>query len=243
MAASARRSRLDLVVPAVIFLAAALAGCGGSGSAASEANPGDEAGSAKVTVAGDSISLGLGVAMREEFEGTSVGSEDAELEVKAIGVDGTGLARPDNYDWPGRLEELAADFPPDVLVFSVASNDAQDLTDEDGETVATMGDPDAWDAEYSSRLARVFDAFDGTGTEVVWLGHVRTEDPAVAETNRHVHDLATQVAATRDWVTVEDLAELTGSGAESTSECLVDGLHLGRDCYVTASEELVGGIG
>ena len=82
-----------------------------------------------------------------------------DVVVKVIGEPGIGLARPDNFDWPTRLRALAADFPPDVLVFSVGSNDAQDLTDAAGDVVVPMSDEQAWDAEYSRRLAEVFDAF------------------------------------------------------------------------------------
>lgn len=226
------------------------ASCTSGGAEASDTTSRTDA--VKVTVAGDSISLGLGVTMREEFEGGDItldgsgaaGERSGELEVKAIGIDGTGLARPDNFDWPRRLEELATDFPPDVLVLSVGSNDGQDLTDADGDVVATMADSQAWDDEYRSRLARAFDAFADTGTQVVWLGHVRTEDDLVADTNRHIHDLATEVASTRDWVTVADLAELTGSGAQSTSQCLrSDGLHLSAECYAGASGALLEQIG
>src|SRR4051812_4784866 len=46
----------------------------------------------KLTVAGDSISVGLGASLR-----TAAG---ADVVVKVIGVEGTGLARPDRFDWP-----------------------------------------------------------------------------------------------------------------------------------------------
>ena len=125
----------------------------------------------KVTVAGDSISVGIGTALRLAVGDTR--------EVKVIGEPGTGLARPDSFDWPGRLEELARDFPPEVLVFSVGSNDAQDLLDADGQVVAPLSDESAWDREYSTRLARSFDAFERHRHHVVWLGHVRTEEDRV----------------------------------------------------------------
>lgn len=177
----------------------------------------------KVTVAGDSISVGIGTQVR-----TAVGET---REVKVIGEPGTGLARPDSFDWPARLEELARDFPPHVLVFSLGSNDAQDLLAPDGTVVAGLSDDEAWDQEYSARLARSFDAFEGTGTTVLWLGHVRTEEDRVGLRNRHVHELAAEVAAGRDWVVVGDLAEILGSGEEVATECLQDdGLHLTVEC-------------
>lgn len=221
---------------AALLLAMALplaTACGGGGGDTAADEPTEES---KVTVAGDSISVGLGAALREEV--------DDGVVVKVIGSGGTGLARPDTFDWPARLEELARDFPPEVLVLSLGSNDAQDLADAGGATVATMADEDGWDEEYRARLARSFDAFAETGTRVVWVGHVRTEDDLVADTNRRVHDLATEVAASRDWVQVEDLAELTGSGGDSTSDCLIsDGVHLSVECYGTAAGALADRLG
>ncbi len=195
-------------------------------AAASEDGPAQ-----KVTVAGDSISLGIGMALREAL--------DAQQELKVIGETGTGLARPDSFDWPGRLQELAAEFPPDVLVLSLGSNDAQDLRDEGGDVVVEMADSAAWDAEYSARLARSFDAFAGTGTTVLWLGHVRTQEDEVGLRNRHINELAEQVAATRDWVVVGDLARILGSGENVASFCLrPDGLHLRESCLERVAQWL-----
>ncbi len=213
----------------IAFLSCAvlLGACGepAPDAASAEATPG------KVTVTGDSISVGLGSRLRLALAG--------QREVKVIGEPGTGLARPDSFDWPGRLEQLAQDFPPEVLVFSLSSNDAQDLTDTDGTTVATMADDASWDQEYSRRLARSFDAFEGTGTTVVWVGHVRTQEDRVGERNRHIQDLAERAAEGRDWVVVRDLAQILGTGDEIASDCLVaDGLHLTLGCLDRAAKEL-----
>jgi hypothetical protein len=220
--------RRSLLPAAVVALGAfVLAGCGEEGAQAAEAP-------SKVTVAGDSISFGLGSSLREAV--------DPAVTVKVIGESGTGMARPDRLDWPSRLEELARDFPPDVLVFSVGSNDNQDLTDASGEVVATRAD--GWEQEYTRRLARAFDAFEATGSTVLWVGQVRTEEPGVAESNREVHRIASELASDRDWVEVRDLALLTGSGDDETSRCLIaDGLHLSVECYEEAAGLLVSELG
>lgn len=185
----------------------------------------------KITVAGDSISVGFGAALRE-----AVG---ADAVVKVIGEDGTGLARPDRFDWPARLTKLAAEFAPQVLVFSVGSNDAQDLVGVDGKVVARFADTNAWNVEYSRRLAMVFDAFASTGTRVVWLGHVRTSDARVGDTNRRIHALASQQAVTRPFVTVDDLAAFLQTGEKSATHCLdPDGLHLTNTCLDKAAAAL-----
>jgi lysophospholipase L1-like esterase len=211
----------------VIALSMVASGCGDGGAEAA----GDHS---KVTVAGDSISVGLGSSLR--------GAVAPTVTVKVIGQGGTGLARPDRFDWPARLEELAREFPPDVLVFSVGSNDTQNLRSADGDVVATM--TEGWEDEYTRRLAAAFDAFEESDTRVVWVGHVRAEDPAVGQTNRDVHAIAAELAAERDWVEVQDLAELTGSGDDEVSECLAsDGLHLSVECYDEASAALADRLG
>jgi hypothetical protein len=228
------RARRLVAIAATLAAVVGLSACGDAG--------GDERGSVpeggKVTVAGDSISVGIGTQLRDAIGDTR--------EVKVIGESGTGLARPDSFDWPARLETLARDFPPDVLVLSLGSNDAQDLLDPDGDMVAPLADDEAWDAEYSARLARSFDAFADTGTTVLWLGHVRTEEDRVGLRNRHIHELAEQVANDRDWVVVGDLGEILGSGDDVASECLqADGLHLTVECLnrIAASVSTTAPIG
>lgn len=227
------RSPAGLAVALLLALAVLAIGCtstsgsSGSGAAADGATEPEY----KVTVAGDSISVGLGAALR--------GAVDDDTVVKVIGVEGTGLARPDTFDWPARLTELARDFPPQVLVLSLGSNDAQALVDAQGQPVAALADTQAWEAEYATRLAASFDAFEGTGTKVVWVGHVRTQEERVGTVNRRVHEIATEVAASRDWVQVEDLADYLGSGEGIATTCLIeDGLHLNVTCLDQAAAKL-----
>jgi hypothetical protein len=212
---------------AALTVALALVACSPASSSTATGSPTTSAPLPKVTVAGDSISIGLGAAIRKA---------DPGADVKVVGEEGTGLARPDRFDWPGRLRQLAAEFPPAVLVFSLSSNDAQDLTDAAGAVVASTSNPAAWDAEYAKRLAASFDAFAGSATHVVWVGHVQTADPRVGSTNRHIEQLATAVAASRPFVEVQDLATLLGTGEQAASRCLVsDGLHLTVPCLDEAA--------
>jgi uncharacterized protein len=225
----------------VVALAAALAalallGLVGCGADPGAAPPGTVPGAGrKITVAGDSISIGLGASIR-----AAVTAAGDRTEVKVIGEEGTGLARPDRFDWPTRLQQLARDFPPTVLVFSVSSNDAQDLTDATGKVVVPLSDPAAWDAAYRQRLGAAFDAFAGTGTTVVWVGHVRTADALVGATNRHIQELAAAVASSRPFVRVADLATVLGTGEQKAQRCLrPDGLHLTNPCLDEAATKLL----
>jgi hypothetical protein len=228
-----RRSVLSALV-ALAVLAIVAAGCrASSGSSTSQAPSGSTV-LPKVTVAGDSISYGLGASLR-----TALGSD---VDVKVISEGGTGLARPDNFDWPTRLQKLAKEFPPTVLVLSVGSNDAQDLTDSNGKDLvpfASYPPSAAWDAEYTKRLETSFDAFASTGTRVLWVGQVVTADPKVGQMNRHINQLAVAAARSRPFVDVADLAELLGTGETKATRCLNDdGLHLTPACLDEAAATL-----
>ncbi len=232
------RARLAL---AAVLAAGTLGACAAGGAATGDGGrAGDRTATTptpyKITVTGDSISIGLGAAIRD------LGRPGAD--VKVIGEEGTGLARPDRFDWPARLERLAREFPPRVLVLSLSSNDTQDLRDTAGTVVAKVGTP-AWDTEYRRRLDRAFDAFGpGPATRVVWVGHVATGDPKVAATNRHVHQLATAAASGRPWVEVADLAALLGTGEQPATRCLQpDGLHLTPACLGEAAAALAPRLG
>lgn len=231
------RPRTPLVLAVVLATGALLitACSSAGGNTATDAAGAPTTPKPKVTVTGDSISIGLGASLRSR-------PGAAGLDVKVIGEEGTGLARPDRFDWPARLTKLAAEFPPRVLLLSLGSNDAQDLTDANGKVVVPFTNQAAWDAAYKERLAAAFDAFRDSpaGTKVVWVGHVVTAEPKVGQTNRHVHRLATEVAADRPWVQVEDLTALLGTGEQPATDCLVpDGLHLTTACLDRAAEALL----
>jgi hypothetical protein len=228
---SGPRSRGVLAAALAVLALASASAAGCAATSASGADPGTTSLPTRVTVAGDSISVGLGGELRTVVS--------PHIDVKVIGVSGTGLARPDTFDWPARLEKLAREFPPTYLVFSVSSNDAQDLTDGTGKVVVPFSDKARWDAEYSRRLAASFDPFATTGTTVVWVGHVRTADDKVGLINRHIQQLAAAVAATRPFVRVTDLAALLGTGEDKATRCLIaDGLHLSVACLDEADAKL-----
>lgn len=213
------------LLPALIVFAAVLAGCSGVGGWSSDvADP-------KITVAGDSIAVGLGASLREEVNDST--------EVRVIAVGGTGMTYPQSFDWPARLEQLAEEFPPNVLVFSVGSNDDREMRDPDGSIVAERDDPQWWDI-YRERLERSFDAFEDTDTEVWWVGQVCADGEGICETNRDVHRLATELADERAWVVSADLGELLGSGEEVPTGCLHDdGIHLTIECLDRAAVGLL----
>ena len=59
---------------------------------------------------------------------------------------GTGLARPDVYDWPGAISREMATANPDVVILIFGANDDQDM-EADGHRVPLQSD--AWQQEYA----------------------------------------------------------------------------------------------
>lgn len=184
-----------------------------------------------IVVAGDSIALGLGTFLRD------VVTDDVEVEL--VAEEGTGLAFPNGTNWPEQVEEAAEHDPPSVLLFSVGTNDDQNLLDDNG-AVVVRRTSSRWDDEYRGRLERVFDAFEDTGTEVWWVGHVCTRRDEVCETNREIQALAVEAAEDRPWVVIADLGELLGVGDEVPTECLTsDGVHIQGRCLRDAAVDLL----
>ena len=81
---------------------------------------------------------------------------------------GTGLARPDVFDWPAQLRQNTA-TPPDAVVIMLGANDAQNLQTQ-ARTLAVAGTPE-WRAEYSARVAAVLSQLAATGVKhILWIG-------------------------------------------------------------------------
>ena len=89
--------------------------------------------------------------------------------------------------------------------------------------------------EVASRIAA--GAFEqGVGTEGPAEGQL---EEIAQEANREIHKLAQEVAATRPWVTVADLATYLRSGEAKAERCLKpDGVHLTVECLDEAAVQL-----
>jgi hypothetical protein len=80
---------------------------------------------------------------------------------------GTGLARPDVFDWAERIKQEVRIANPDVVVLSFGTNDDQDMAT--GGHRVDLGSAE-WQAAYTSRVNQILSIV-ATGTrQVVWLG-------------------------------------------------------------------------
>ena len=87
---------------------------------------------------------------------------------------GTGLARPDVYDWPAAVATEVQKAQPNVVVVTFGANDDQDMMA--GSRYLVRATP-AWQAEYARRVGLIMSEVAGRGRMLVWL-----EMPPVART-------------------------------------------------------------
>ena len=88
---------------------------------------------------------------------------------RSTATSSTGLARPEvDVNWSEYLKQITAQYDPNVVVFTVGSNDDQPLTG--GPPTGDLGNPE-WDAEYRRRVGGIMDQVVGEGRTLVWVGN------------------------------------------------------------------------
>ena len=110
---------------------------------------------------GDSIGEDLGFGLDDVF------SLDTAVKVVQVGVESTGLARPDYYNWPATLATDLHRYRPKIVVVMMGANDAQALYDN-GNWISF--DTPQWWQIYRSRVALVMDEAIAAGAHVMWVG-------------------------------------------------------------------------
>lgn len=149
----------------------------------------------------------------------------------------TSLARPDYFNWPARLAEVAADQDPEAVVLFIGANDHQDMADAEGNRLV-VGTPE-WNTEWSRRLAITFDLLEAEHRHVFWVTQPPMRDAGLDEGVERINDLAAAVIADRDFVTAVDIwplfggeggytARVTGPDGADTRARIDDGVHLTR---------------
>lgn len=121
------------------------------------------AGLRPVTVAlvGDSMmAVGLGPYLTREL------SAMPGVRVVRAWRSGTGLARPEVFDWRAQYPKLLGSAHPDLVICAIGANDAQNFL-LDGKPVA-FGD-ETWNREYQRRVAGLLETVAPGDTPVLWL--------------------------------------------------------------------------
>jgi hypothetical protein len=111
---------------------------------------------------GDSIGEDLGFGLGDVF------STDPAVHVIQMGLEDTGLARSDYYNWPATLRVGLARYRPKIVVVMLGANDAQALYVGNGRYIS-FGTTAWWHA-YSARVSLVMSEATTAGAHVMWVG-------------------------------------------------------------------------
>jgi len=79
----------------------------------------------------------------------------------------TGLARPDYFDWPGRIAERLETGDPDAIVVMLGGNDGQAMS---AASEVLVRESEEWIAEYRARAKAMAAVMASKGAEVFWIG-------------------------------------------------------------------------
>jgi hypothetical protein len=185
----------------------------------------------RVWLAGDSMMGEIAQAFEESQAGNPLMSVSDTVEI------GTGLARPDVFDWPAEVARQMSVAHPDVVVLVFGANDDQDMMVNGSRVV--LGTPQ-WEAEYSRRVAQVAAAVAGPGRLLVWLEVPPTARPQINRTDGVIDRILTRVAAAQPDMSVVNLTPavapagvfteyLPGSSGQPVAVRDPDGVHLTPD--------------
>jgi hypothetical protein len=187
----------------------------------------------KVLVAGDSMTEFFGPDLINQAAQAGKATGDAVTKY------GTGLVRPDFFDWSIFASQLIAQQHPEAVVVFMGGNDGQGITLANGQVLPDG--TDAWAKEYRRRVEVVMRIFSGNGTRrVYWVPMPVPRSPKLA-VDYHLMDLAVaDAAAAVPGVTdVNIVARLSNNGQYSdylaglNGQTILartqDGIHLSGD--------------
>ena len=129
----------------------------------------------RMWVAGDSLIIDTGYALQRAALATpvikNVGGVDGKI--------GTGLDRPDVFNWFLEIRSQVKALHPNAVVLGFGGNDDKSYMTgvPPGVTITAFDDP-AWRREYARRVGGLIDLINRSGAYVVWVGLPITRDPA-----------------------------------------------------------------
>jgi hypothetical protein len=147
----------------------------------------------KIWLAGDSLMGALADAFMSHVTGNPAvtASEDVQI--------GTGLARPDVYDWPGAIAREVETAKPNVVVVTFGANDDQDMVSGTHYLVRATA---AWQAEYARRVAQVMSEVAGSGRLLVWIEVPPVARPRLQQTDQIIDGILRSEAAAHPGVLI-----------------------------------------
>ena len=151
---------------------------------------------------------------------------------------GSGLARLDLFDWPGKLQERMAGHP-EAAVVLMGANDNQPMKTDAG--IVEVNTP-GWSAEYARRVDLVLQALQAGGVRhLIWIGLPDMRDTGLQKDTREINRIVRAQTQGKSWVTFLDTVPLLSTTAGKFSPYIqnsdgmplmarsADGVHLNKD--------------
>jgi len=159
-----------------------------------------------VALAGDSMmAVGLSATLMRQA------ATDRNLRIVKAFRSGTGLARPEVFNWMDEYPAMLGAEKPDVVVVAIGANDAQGFV-MDGK-VFVYGTPE-WEKIYQQRVASYLAMVGAGGARVVWMGlppmRVSAYDEKIANLNRIAYSVVSQSPRAIWWNPVPYVGDETG---------------------------------
>ena len=135
----------------------------------------------QVVLAGDSMmAVGLAPVLRRGL-GVNV--------IKAY-RSGTGLARPEVFDWLEQYPLMLGESHPALVICALGANDGQNI--QVGKAVLVFGSAE-WDVFYRARLTAYLDLLTQDGRKVLWVGMPLMRSQSFARKMKHMNALVQDV--------------------------------------------------
>ncbi|MFN8105676.1 MAG: DUF459 domain-containing protein [Acidimicrobiia bacterium] len=152
-------------------------------------------------------------------------SRDAEQQgitpISTVYKPATGLARPDEYNWPAKATKVLGAANPKAVVVQFGGNDGQDMAFEDG-TRIRFG-TDEWTAEYARRVGIMMDIVSGPWQRpVVWVGLPIPRASKVGDRFEIMNGIYESEAARRPNITFVDIYRTFADSGGSYADYLAD---------------------
>lgn len=140
------------------------------------------------------------------YDLAAYGLRDGALSSKLDFRLSSGLAVPEFFNWPGRLQQqMAVEPPPEAVVVFLGGNDTQNLRTPSG--VVMTRSPE-WIEEYSRRVGQMMDIAGARGARVYWIGMPVMRDEARSALVSDMNQAAQNAVAERENARFIDIWEL-----------------------------------
>lgn len=163
-----------------------------------------------VALVGDSMmAVGLSATLMRQA------ADDSNLRFVKAFRSGTGLSRPDVFNWMDEYPDMMGAEKPDIVIVAIGANDGQGFVVD--EQVQFFGTAE-WRKTYQSRVADFLAMVESRGSRVVWIGlppmRMETYNARIAVINRIVYTVVSHDPRATWWNSAPFVADDTGGFRE-----------------------------